>query len=30
MTSIVFKNVAKAYGDNPPVLREVNLDIRES
>jgi multiple sugar transport system ATP-binding protein len=30
VTSIVFKNVAKAYGDNPPVLREVNLDIRES
>ncbi len=30
MTSIVFKNVSKAYGDNPPVLRELNLDIRES
>lgn len=30
MTSIVFKNVSKAYGDNPPVLREVDLDIRES
>jgi multiple sugar transport system ATP-binding protein len=30
VTSIVFKNVAKAYGDNPPVLREVNLEIRES
>ncbi len=30
MTSIVFKDVAKAYGDNPPVLREVNLNIRES
>ena len=30
MTSIVFKDVFKAYGDNPPVLREVNLDIRES
>ena len=30
MTSIVFKDVAKAYGDNPPVLRDVNLNIRES
>ena len=29
MTSIVFKDVFKAYGDNPPVLRDVNLDIRE-
>ena len=30
MTSIVFKDVFKAYGDHPPVLREVNLEIRES
>ena len=29
MTSIVFKDVYKAYGDNPPVLRDVNLDIRD-
>ena len=29
MTSIVFKDVFKAYGDNPPVLRDVNLDIRD-
>jgi len=29
VTSIVFKDVFKAYGDNPPVLRDVNLDIRE-
>ena len=29
MTSIVFKDVSKNYGDNPPVLREVNLDIAD-
>lgn len=29
MTSIVFKDVFKAYGNNPPVLREVDLEIRE-
>ncbi len=30
MTSIVFKNVSKAYGDHAPVLREVDLEIAES
>jgi multiple sugar transport system ATP-binding protein len=30
MTSIVFKDVCKSYTDCQPVLREVNLDIRES
>jgi len=29
MTSIVFKGVHKSYGDLPPVLREVDLEIRE-
>jgi multiple sugar transport system ATP-binding protein len=27
MTSIVFKDVFKAYGELPPVLREVNLEL---
>ena len=27
MTSIVFKDVHKAYGDLPPVLRDVNLEL---
>ena len=27
MTSIVFKGVNKAYGDNPPVIRNVDLEI---
>ncbi len=30
MTSIVFKDVFKVYGDHSPILREVNLDIGES
>ena len=27
MTSIVFQDVSKAYGNLPPVLREVNLEL---
>jgi multiple sugar transport system ATP-binding protein len=30
VTSIVFKDVFKVYGDHSPILREVNLDIGES
>ncbi len=29
MTAIVFKGVHKSYGDHPPVLREVDLEIRD-
>ena len=29
MTSIVFNGVHKSYGDHPPVLREVDLEIRD-
>ncbi len=29
MTAIVFKGVHKSYGDHPPVLCEVDLEIRE-
>lgn len=29
MTAISLRNISKAYGEHPPVLRDVNLDIAE-
>ena len=29
MASITLQNVSKAYGDNPPVIRDVNLQIED-
>ncbi|HEY2000554.1 sn-glycerol-3-phosphate ABC transporter ATP-binding protein UgpC [Paraburkholderia sp.] len=29
MTAISLRNISKSYGDHPPVLRDVNLDIGE-